>query len=197
MKKMNWVMGVLLAVCSTAVQAELINTWTGDVGYYGTYFNGGIKPPFDQSFTVPAGKIGTQFEFYVEKGSTTQDYVNVAIWDPAGNLVASNGTPRSDALWGGGTLAWVPASSTALTLAPGTYYATVWSNEPDANQDIYLFRSTTSTYADGYAFLGWGPLPATPLGDNNDFMARLTVVPEPGIFLMLLGGGLSILCRRK
>jgi hypothetical protein len=68
----------------------------------------------------------------------------------------------------------VPGLSSGTTLPPGTYYAAIWSNNPDVNIDIYLFRSTTSTYSSGFAYRGYES--GTPLGDHDDFMARVTLM---------------------
>lgn len=185
----------LVCAMSLAVQADIIETWTGETDFFGAWFNG-VEPPFCQTFTIPEGQVGTVFEFRVEKGFSTDPAKSINIVVYSGNtLMGIESTNYSDAVWGGGPQALIPVSG--LNLTPGEYIAEMWASGGDANANTYLLRSTTSTYAGGEALTGWHP--GTAIGANDDFMARVTTVavPEPMTVLMLIGGGLGLIRSRS
>ena len=197
MKKVSAVV-VGLLLCAVAAQAAVINTYDGAVTSWWNLnaYGSGVAA---QWFTVPAGTVGTKFEFYCEKGAAVSPsyYCNVAIYTP-GNALAGLGALSADQFSTYGN--WVPVTmngddTAPLSLASGSYYAQMWTNQAGFSGYLHAGMIDPGNYSGGYAAGGWGG--GTPTGDNQDFMARLTVeaIPEPATGLILLGG-LGLVLRR-
>lgn len=196
MKKMSAVV-VGLLLCAVAAQAAVINTYDGAVtSWWNLNANGSGAAA--QWFTVPAGTVGTKFEFYCEKGATVEPAYSciVAIYTPGDSLVGI-GSLSADQFSTYGN--WVPVTmngTAPLSLVSGSYYAQMWTNQAGFSGYLHAGMVDPGNYSGGYAAGGWNG--GTPTGDNQDFYARLTVeaIPEPATGLILLGG-LGLVLRRR
>jgi hypothetical protein len=180
---------VLVGLMAMTVQAKVIDTYEGTNGsYWNLSSNGGVAV---QWFTVDAGQTGTKFEFFCEKGAASNPgyHCIVQIYDSSKNYVAGDALTADQF---GGSSAWVSVDN--LSLASGTYFAQMYTNDGGFAGYLHAVLINPSTYAGGYAAAGWGGGTATGL--NQDFMARLTTVPEPVTILVLMSGALGLLRRR-
>jgi hypothetical protein len=187
-----------LVMGAVAAQAAIINTYDGTATSTWSVAANEV-PAMDQWFTVPAGTEGSLFEFYVNPGTINNPAFtcSVAIYDSdKTTLVGLNTVSGLTSNVG----AWLPVNKVwgaPMILAPGTYIAQVWSDNGSYAPDLSAVLVDSSTYAGGYAAKGWASL-SVPVGDNQDFWARVTVesVPEPATGLILLGG-LGLVLRRR
>jgi hypothetical protein len=151
---------------------QVINTYFGSNTTYWNLVSNNAACAV-QWFTVPEETKGTKFEFLVEIGSAISSgyHCIVQIYSADGTYVAG-GSKTADMFEANSD--WVAVEN--LSLAPGKYYAQMFTNDTGFKGYLQAILVNPSTYADGYAAAGWDG--GSALGDGKDFETRLTVVPN-------------------
>jgi hypothetical protein len=184
-----------LVLCAVAAQASIIDTYNGTATSLQAI---PYQECLNQWFTVPAGTEGTHFQFYADWSGYTGSATNsvlVAIYPAVGEVIKVD---YAEVGWYGTTHSWVDVNlGSSQHLAPGSYYAQMWSNQENLQSYLSAVKVDPSTYSGGYASWGWGGGTTHPYS-GADFWANLTVesVPEPATGLILLGG-LGVLLHRR
>jgi hypothetical protein len=150
---------------------QVINTYSGSGTSYWAIGSGTETSAAVQWFTVPEGTKGTKFEFMAEIGSAYSSgyHCNVQIYSANGTYIAT-GSKTADQFEFSSE--WVAVEN--LSLAPGRYYAQMFTNDVGFKGYLNAIAVYPSTYAGGHAAIGWSG--GTALIDGKDFECRLTVV---------------------
>lgn len=175
------IVSVILGCCLSSIVSaqEVINTWiNGTASLQRISEAGGAVT---QRFTVPAGKMATKVEIYVEKhGSYYQQagyYANMALF-PAGSAspIAVRSVEFIDPQWLNAVGDFLSVSTSDLVLPPGQYDLQLWGNTSVVSERMFARLYTGSVYDGGDARTGYAP--GTPIGGDTDFAARLTIMDE-------------------
>lgn len=162
------------------LQADTI-TETYDEGA-GEWWN--VRPdsksnrPAIQWFSIPDGEVGIEFEMLLEKGkNTNSDHIAVVqVYAVDHTLVGQATLSAADF---GKSSAWLKVTAlneVPMALESGEYYAVAFTNQLGYNT-LHAELRSGSAYEEGYAATGFKG--GVPLGPEQDFTARFTVVPLP------------------
>lgn len=155
---------MLLALALSASAEEVISTCEGRTGEQW----GGIAV---QHFTVPYGCTASKVEFRCDTSRARhlpEHTLVVQVYSESRQHLATNGAPAKQFSEAPGWLA-----VEGLSLAPGKYYAQMFSNSEALQPLIRAYLVTDSGYRGGHAATGWEG--GAPLAEDTDFEVRVTV----------------------
>lgn len=166
-------------------ELETIETWTGETE---SWFNLSTNVCIAQSFVVPGGRELHSLDIYIhDSRQVVDDGYKLAIalyqnsYGASDNLVEVVSVPQADIPDAGWvTLEITDSNDMPASVASGSYYVQVWSNNATYNSQLWGRLVSNSSYENGSAAVYWSG--GTLLEEDQDFKVQLnTAIASPGV----------------